>query len=294
MNTLLYRRVSTDHQDNSLAVQEHLNDEYCARLPLAVLASYADDDVSGSVPFGDRPGSRALLERLRRGDVRHLVTAKQDRLGRDTLDTIGVIRAVWELGVTPHFPAEGGAFPRTPENELLFEIKASVAQYERNLIRERTRTVLRHKAARGELTGTVPYGFWVAYGFADGSEFIENYALSAAELAPRIARCGAVTGKDLVPREAEQAVLREMAAWRGRGLTLNQIARRLNDLGIPAKRGGRWSVGAVAGLLGSRSAQTILAAPLPAVAPAPVPAPAPPARIRVVLNPQSAIPNPQS
>ena len=135
----LYRRVSTDHQDNSLEVQEALNTEYCRRLDMPVLAEpYADPDVSGSIPFVERAGGKALMARLQHGDVKHLVTAKQDRLGRDTLDTIATIRRVWELGITPHFTAEGGAFPRTPQNELLFEIKASVAQYERNLIRDRT------------------------------------------------------------------------------------------------------------------------------------------------------------
>jgi DNA invertase Pin-like site-specific DNA recombinase len=85
--------------------------------------TYADPDVSGSIPFIERPGGRALLARLEHGDVKILVTAKQDRLGRDTLDTIATIRKVWEMGIVPHFPAEDGALPRTAQNELLFEIR---------------------------------------------------------------------------------------------------------------------------------------------------------------------------
>lgn len=99
----VYRRVSTDHQDNSLEVQEVLNDEYCRRLQIvttvgAQALTYCDDDVSGSTPFFERVGGRALMNRLRLGDIRHLVTAKQDRLGRDTMDTIATIRQVWEMG----------------------------------------------------------------------------------------------------------------------------------------------------------------------------------------------------
>src|ERR1051326_911307 len=79
----IYRRVSTDHQDNSLAVQEALNDEYCRRLQLPPLPEpYEDEDVSGSIPFVERTGGKALMARLQHGDVRNLVTAKQDRLER--------------------------------------------------------------------------------------------------------------------------------------------------------------------------------------------------------------------
>ncbi len=156
-STAVYRRVSTDKQDNSLEVQEVLNAEYCTRLSLPMVGGKAelfeDPDTSGSIFFVEREGGRLLMERLQRGGIKHLVTAKQDRLGRDTLDTITTIRRIWEMGITPHFTCEGGAFPRTPQNELLFEIKASVAQYERNLIRERTRLVLQLKFNRHELIG---------------------------------------------------------------------------------------------------------------------------------------------
>jgi DNA invertase Pin-like site-specific DNA recombinase len=251
MTTLaaLYRRVSTDHQDNSLEVQETLNTEYCRRLNLPPLPdAYADPDTSGSIPFLERSGGGALMARLRFGDVRHIVTAKQDRLGRDTLDTIATIRAIWDLGITPHFTAEGGAFPRTPQNELLFEIKASVAQYERNLIRERTRAVIRHKFDLGELTGKVPFGFDCRYTFADGAILLSAKAISPEELAQR----GRVVSKVLVDNPAEQATIREMARWRTSGWTLERIAKHLNDLGIKSKLGGLWQAGNVDRVLRGR------------------------------------------
>ena len=179
----IYRRVSTDHQDNSLQVQEALNDEYCRRLHIPMLEqAYEDEDVSGSIQFLERSGGFALMTRLTHGDVLHLITSKQDRLGRDTLDTIATIRKIWEMGITPHFTAEGGAFPRTPQNELLFEIKASVAQYERNLIGERTRAVLQHKFKRGELTGNVPFGYDCLYTFADESTLVSPRACAARSI----------------------------------------------------------------------------------------------------------------
>jgi len=205
------RRVSTDHQDNSMELQEALSVEYCKRPHLTLFGqTYEDPDTSGSIWFTERPGGNALLTRLQFGDVKHLITAKQDRLGRDTLDTIATIREVWNIGITPHFTAEGGAFPRTPQNELLFEIKASVAQYERNLIRDRTRAVMRHKFNQGQLTGNVPYGFDCLYTFADGTTRLSPRALSASELP------GKPISKQLLANLPEQQLLRQMrasAAW---------------------------------------------------------------------------------
>lgn len=253
---ILYRRVSTDHQDNSLELQEHINAEYCQRLGLQVLEqAYEDDDTSGSVWFNDRTGGSALLTRLQFGDIQHLITAKQDRLGRDTLDTIATIRKIWELGITPHFPAEGGAFPRTPQNELLFEIKASVAQYERNLIRERTQSVLRRKFDQGQLTGNVPFGFDCIYTFANGETIHSARALPASQLP------GKPTLKQLVANPHEQATIRRMKAWRDAGWKLEQIAAELNGEGTYTKLDCRWQAGNVASVLQSRHTAKVLQTP---------------------------------
>jgi len=252
---VLYRRVSTDHQDNSLEVQETLNDEYCRRLHFPVLATFPDEDVSGSIPFAERAGGRSLLHTLQADasrTIKHLITSKQDRLGRDTLDTVATIRYIWGLGITPHFTAEGGAFPRTSQNELLFEIKASVAQYERNLIRERTRAVMKHKFDRHQLTGNVPFGYDCRYTFASGAVRVSPRALSPAEL------IGPVVSKELIDNPAEQALLREMAAWRAAGMTLVAIADRLNAAGHLTKLGCRWQFGHIDSVLKSRHTQRLL------------------------------------
>ena len=238
-----------------MEIQELGNAEYCKRFGLPVLdQAYEDPDVSGSVWFNERTGGNALLVRLQFGDIKHLVTAKQDRLGRDTLDTIATIRKIWELGITPHFTSEGGAFPRTPQNELLFEIKASVAQYERNLIRDRTRAVMRHKFNLGQLTGNVPFGHDCLYTFADGSTKLSARALPAAQLP------GTPVSKLLVDNLPEQATLRQIKAWRVSGWKLERIAEELNRRGIYTKLDCRWQAGNVASVLGSRHSARILAA----------------------------------
>ena len=127
---ILYGRVSTDHQD--VQRQERMFADYCQRNALQPVLALLDEDTSGSIPFRERTQGGRLFREL--GTCRALVTTEQDRIGRDTLDIIATIRALWQLGAVPHFIAEGGALPRSPENELRMEIKASVAQYERNKI----------------------------------------------------------------------------------------------------------------------------------------------------------------
>lgn len=283
---ILYRRVSTDQQDNSLDLQEAVNDEYCRRLlPEADLRVFADPDTSGSIPFAERAGGAAMLAALRQaaaaGRTVHFVTAKQDRMGRDTLDLITTMREIWGLGVLPHFPAEGGAFPRTNQNELLFDIKATVANYELNLIRTRTRDVLRAKFHRHELTGHVPYGYWAEYHFADGHVQCTSTALSFGkrtkvdghwtDLGPDdtaralLLEHGACMKKILGPNDEEIAVIRDIAAWQRRGLTpdgrrwtLKGVAAWLNAQGIPAKQGGQWQFGTVHSVLHNQHTRRLL------------------------------------
>lgn len=266
MKTAIYRRVSTDHQDNSMLAQEAMNEMYCTRLQLPPATSFSDDDVSGSIFMMDRPGGGGLLRWLEiaclgAGAV-HLVTAKQDRLGRDTLDQITTIRRIWEMGVTPHFTSEGGAFPRTDQNELLFEIKASCAQYERNLIRSRTRTVLNHKAKQGQLIGTVPYGWDCVYTFADGFQHTSPVALNFLKdpvANALLATHGAIQSKLLVINEAEQQVIKDVRQWVAWGHKQEPIAHKLNEMGIPTKTGKTWSAGNVRSLLNVTTAEKMAA-----------------------------------
>ena len=184
--------------------------EYCQRHALQPVLTLLDEDTSGSIPFQARAQGRRLFPEIRTrlplGKV-EVVTTEQDRIGRDTLDIIATIRAIWQLGAVPHFAAEGGALPRTPENELRMEIKASVAQYERNKIRQRIQSKLDGKRAHGELSGTLSYGWNVRYHFADGHELlVTSHALRRREeLDPLIAQHGALTSQLLEPNQIGRA-----------------------------------------------------------------------------------------
>src|SRR5882672_7595739 len=270
---ILYGRVSTDKQD--MQRQERMFVDYCRRNLLNPVLTLLDEDTSGSIPFQEREQGGRLFPEIRNRIPLcriEVVTTEQDRIGRDTLDIIATIRAIWQLGAVPHFTAEGGALPRTPENELRMEIKASVAQYERNKIRQRIQSKLDGKRAHGELCGTLSYGWNVRYHFTDGHELLlTSHALRArVELDPLVAKHGVLVSQLLESNLTEQEWLRAMHLWRQAGWSYHRIATELNRLNVPTKTGagnviiykgvkrlshGRWQCGNVHKVLNSRTTQ---------------------------------------
>lgn len=248
----IYRRVSTDHQDGSLEVQEKRVFDYAAykRLQLDENLTFEDPDVSGSIPILDRAGGRAMLNRLQHGDIKHLIVAKLDRLGRNTRDFLTTIETLDRLGITLHIADFGGDSMSTQGHwgKMILTILAAVAEGELGEIRDRTRKRMRLKFDKNELTGKVPYGFDVLYTFADGSTLLSVHALSADELAGR----GRVLSKMLTENTPEQITVRRMADLRQLGWGLEKIAAELNRCGVPSKLGGLWQAGNVHRVLTGR------------------------------------------
>ncbi len=105
--------------------------------------------------------------------------------------------------------------------KMVFRMLAVLAEFERDLVSERTTAALAHKRRNGERTGGIPYGW---------------------ELAD--------DGVQLVAIEAEQAVLGEIQAMRNAGKSYRAIAAELTRRGVPTKQGrGEWLHSAVLGIV---------------------------------------------
>ena len=100
-----------------------------------------------------RPGLAACLKALREGDT--LVVWKLDRLGRDLYHLVSVVQELTERGVGLRVLAGQGAQidTATPAGRLVFGIFAALAEFERELIRERTIAGLEAARARGRRGG---------------------------------------------------------------------------------------------------------------------------------------------
>ena len=114
-------------------------------------AAIYEDRASGK--RDSRPGLEACLKALRQGDT--LVVWKLDRLGRDLHHLVSVVQELTERGVGLRVLAGQGAQidTTTPAGRLVFGIFAALAEFERELIRERTRAGLEAARARGRKGG---------------------------------------------------------------------------------------------------------------------------------------------
>ena len=137
-----YARVST--ADQALALQ-------LDALAAAGCAKVFEDRASGA--RADRPGLRAALDYAREGDV--LVTWKLDRLGRSLPHLIETVAGLERRGVGFRSLTEA-IDTTTPGGRLVFHLFAALGQFERDLIRERTRAGLVAAAARGRQGGRQP------------------------------------------------------------------------------------------------------------------------------------------
>jgi len=141
-----YARISKADGSQSLDLQR----DALAQAGVATEATYADQ-VSGK--RDRRPGLDACLKALRAGDV--LVVWKLDRLGRDLRHLVNVVQDLTERDIGLRVLAGQGAQidTTTPAGRLIFGIFAALAEFERELIRERTVAGLAAARARGRRGG---------------------------------------------------------------------------------------------------------------------------------------------
>lgn len=151
MNTLLYARVSTD--DQTLEPQWIELREFAARQKWTVVGEFADVLSGGKAV---RPGLDGLLARCAAGGVGAVVCVKIDRLGRSVLNVVALIERLEKLKVAVVCPGQGiDTRAESPCGRMQYQILAAVAEFERSIIRERTRAGLRAAKARGALVGRV-------------------------------------------------------------------------------------------------------------------------------------------
>jgi DNA invertase Pin-like site-specific DNA recombinase len=132
-----YARVSTSDQDLSLQVNE---------LKAACCETIFTDKISGTK--SSRPGLDDCLKNLRKGDT--LVVWRLDRLGRSMQHLVSVVTELKNRGIGFKSLRDGAIDTTTSSGQLIFHVFAALAQFEAELIRERTRAGLSAARARGK------------------------------------------------------------------------------------------------------------------------------------------------
>jgi len=141
-----YCRVSTSDQTTDNQVQEIAASGFVVNGPRIVT-----ETVSGSVAAMERKGFLALLNKLENGDV--LVVTKLDRLGRNAMDVRSTVERLAVMGVRVHCLALGGADLTSPAGKMTMGVIATVAEFERDLLIERTQSGLARAKSQGKTLG---------------------------------------------------------------------------------------------------------------------------------------------
>ena len=112
---------------------------------------FIEEKVSGSVQTSQRPGFQKLLERLEAGDT--LIVTKLDRIGRDSIDVQQTVTMFKEKGVRLVVLQLGNLDLTSSTGELTVKVLAAVADFERDLIIERTKAGQERAKAEGKHMG---------------------------------------------------------------------------------------------------------------------------------------------
>ena len=144
--TFAYVRVSTSGQTTDNQLQEIQAAGFSIEPRRAVT-----ETISGSVATAQRRSFARLLDRLEAGDV--LVVTKLDRLGRNAMDVGSTVAKLADLGVRVHCLALGGVDLTSLTGKLTMNVINAVAEFERDLLIERTQAGLSRAKAEGKRLG---------------------------------------------------------------------------------------------------------------------------------------------
>lgn len=205
-----YIRVSTADQARegvSLEAQRQRIEAWARANGRTLLSVHVDAGLSGK-RADNRPALAAALADVTKSEG-VLVVYSLSRLSRSTRDAIEIADRLRRAGadlvsLTENIDTTGAA------GKMVFQMLAVLAEFERNLVAERTSAALAYKRDKGEAYCRTPFGF-----DRSGDSFTVNVAEARAiTLARR--------------RRAE-------------GRTLREIADELTRSGVPTKRGGKWA-----------------------------------------------------
>ena len=210
-SAIAYLRASTQDQHITIEAQEKAIRAYAEIHGINLVDVIIDAGVSAGVPLAKRDGGSKLALFIKRKSVDLVIATKLDRLFRSAGDCL-VSTDEWakkSVGLVLLDCGGQQLDTQSPMGRLFLTMMSAVAECEKAMIGERTKTALAHKKAKGErISKDAPIGFR----FEDGM---------------------------LVEDAHEQSVLAKARKMKSLGWTYNKIAKALNEKGVPA-RGKAW------------------------------------------------------
>ena len=153
MRTALYARVSTSDKGQDPEMQLRELREHCARRGWEVVGEYVDVGVSGSKD--SRPALNKLVADAHRRKLDAILVWKLDRFGRSLKHLVNALAEFESLGIA-FISLKESLDLTTPAGRLMFGIISAMAEFERDLIRERVRAGIANRRAKGFRVGRKP------------------------------------------------------------------------------------------------------------------------------------------
>ncbi|HAT1528657.1 TPA: recombinase family protein [Morganella morganii] len=144
-----YCRVSPLEQTTENQCREIENAGFSVRSQRII-----EEKISGSVAASERPGFNRLLDQLENGDV--LIVTKLDRLGRNAMDIRKTVEQLAESGIRVHCLVLGGVDLTSPAGKMTMQVISAVAEFERDLLLERTYSGISRARNAGKRFGRPP------------------------------------------------------------------------------------------------------------------------------------------
>ena len=212
-----YARVSTATQAEegvSLDAQQARIAAWCLANGVDLGAVHVDAGISGK-RADNRPALQLALDAVcAEGGV--LVVYSLSRLARSTRDTLAIADRLEKAGANLVSLSEK-IDTTSAAGKMVFRMMAVLAEFERDLISERTKEALSYKKSKGERIGQIPFG----------------------------KRLGS-NGITLEDSPAEQEAIAIVRQLRAEGLSIRKIAAEMNARGVSTKKGnGRWHIATV-------------------------------------------------
>jgi len=211
----LYARVSSERQkeEQTIGSQTEALKEYAQANGFTVVPEWIFQDEGYSGAILKRPDLERLRDLAAEGQIETILVYSPDRLSRKYAYQVLLMEEFARHGVETVFIKSPQA--STPEEQLLVQFQGMIAEYERAQIAERTRRGKKHRAKSGSVNvlSGAPYGY----------RYVKKSETSVAYY-------------EIVEEEA--SIVREVYRWyTEEALSIGQIYRRLNALGVETRRG---------------------------------------------------------
>src|SRR3974390_600914 len=150
MRAAIYARVSTSNRGQDVSMQTGELRQFAAARGWAVAGEYGDTGISGRKD--QRPDGDRMLAEARRRRFDCVLVCRYDRFARSLRHLVNALEEFRALGID-FVSLHEGVDTSTPNGRLVFGIFASIAEFERELIRDRVKSGLRNARAKGKSLG---------------------------------------------------------------------------------------------------------------------------------------------